>query len=102
MFLRGISFLNPMPMRKPVLLFVLKCVFVIYFFASPSVTVFTPTSNTAEKNNKNKLKVNSNPYTSANVILKDEAFTFNPLGKLKATKSSVTSEGFRIAVPKVK
>jgi hypothetical protein len=89
-------------MRKPVLLFILKCVFVVYFFASPSVTIFTPTNNTAEKNNKNNLKVNSNPYTNTNVILKDDAFAFNPLGKLKATKASVTCEGFRLAVPKIK
>jgi hypothetical protein len=81
-------------MRKPVLLFVLKCIGIVYFFASPSITVFTSKNNIAAQVTKGNWKVSCNDYTDANCILKDYTFTFSPSGKLSATKANVTFEGF--------
>ena len=83
-------------MRKPFLLFALKCSVIIYFAAFSSIDKFAVSrSVTQQIVDKGYWKVNcfGNPASDNNSLFEDYAFSFDASGKVTATKNGTSIEG---------
>jgi hypothetical protein len=82
-------------MRKPILLFSLKCTVIIYFAACSGTNSFTAAKSITPQVTKGNWKVNcySNTQTDNTCIFEGYTFTFMPTGKVIAVKSGNSFTG---------
>lgn len=82
-------------MKKPVLLFALKCTVIIYFAACSGIDSFTTSKSVTPQVTKGNWKVNcfSNTAIDNTCIFDGYSFTFEPTGKVIAVKNGTTVEG---------
>jgi len=83
-------------MKKPFLVFALKCSVIIYFAAFSSIDKFAVSrSVTQQIVDKGYWKVNcfGNPATDNSSLFEDYAFSFDASGKVTASKNGTTIEG---------
>jgi hypothetical protein len=82
-------------MKKPVLLFALKCSVIVYFAASANFKQLTVSNSVSELVTKGSWKVNC--YDNAKVdntcIFEGYSFSFDATGKVIANKNGVSYEG---------
>jgi hypothetical protein len=82
-------------MKKPVLLFALKCSVIIYFAACTSINEYGISKSITQLVTKGNWKVNC--YSNANIDntcnFKDYSFTFSPSGSVVAVKDGVSFTG---------
>lgn len=83
-------------MKKPALLFALKCTVIIYFAACSGIDSFTTSKSVTPQVTKGSWKVNcfSNTITDNTCIFDGYTFTFDQTGKVLAQKNGVTVEGY--------
>ena len=83
-------------MKKPFLVFALKCSVIIYFAAFSSIDKFAVSrSVTQQIVDKGYWKVNcfGNPASDNNALFEDYAFSFEASGKVTASKNGALIEG---------
>lgn len=82
-------------MKKPLLLFSLKCAVIVYFAACSGIDSFTTAKSITPQVTKGNWKVNcySNTQTDNTCIFEGYTFTFEPTGKVIAVKGSNSFEG---------
>jgi hypothetical protein len=82
-------------MKKPVLLFALKCTVIIYFAACSGIDSFTASKSVTPQVTKGNWKVNcySNTATDNTCIFDGYTFTFEATGKVTAQKNGTLIEG---------
>lgn len=82
-------------MKKPALLFVLKCTAIIYFAACSGLDAFTTTKSVTPQVTRGSWKVNCYSNTTADntCIFEDYSFTFDPTGTVTAVKNGQTVKG---------
>lgn len=82
-------------MKKPVLLFALKCSVIVYFAACANIQNLTVSSSVSELVTRGSWKVNC--YDNANIdntcIFEGYSFSFTAAGKVTASKNGVSYEG---------
>jgi hypothetical protein len=82
-------------MKKPVLLFALKCSVIVYFAACTNIQQIGVSSSVSELVTKGNWKVNC--YDNANIdntcIFEGYSFSFEASGKVTASKNGVSFEG---------
>jgi hypothetical protein len=82
-------------MKKPVLLFALKCSVIIYFAACTNIQTLSVSPSVTKLVTKGAWKVNcySNANTDNTCNFKDYTFTFDVSGSVVAVKDSVSYTG---------
>ncbi len=82
-------------MKKPFLLFSLKCAVIVYFAACSGIDSFTTAKSVTPQVTKGNWKVNcySNIQTDNTCIFEGYTFTFDPTGKVTAVKGNNIVEG---------
>lgn len=82
-------------MKKPLLLFSLKCAVIVYFAACSGIDSFTTAKSASAQITKGGWKVNcySNTQTDNTCIFEGYTFNFLPTGKVTAVKGSNSFEG---------
>ena len=82
-------------MKKPVLLFALKCSVIVYFAACTSIDKLSTSQSVTQLVTKGTWKVNC--YSNTNIDntcnFKDYSFTFNKTGSVVAIKDGVSFTG---------
>jgi uncharacterized Zn-binding protein involved in type VI secretion len=83
-------------MKKPVLLFTLKCAVIIYCTTCMGMGYFNTTISIAPKVTKGSWKVYcfENTITDNTCIFEGYSFIFNTNGKVAAVKGNITEEGY--------
>lgn len=82
-------------MKKPFLLFALKCSVIVYFAACSGIDSFTTAKSVSAQITKGGWKVNcySNTQTDNTCIFEGYTFTFEPTGKVIAVNGNNSFEG---------
>jgi hypothetical protein len=82
-------------MKKPTLLFALKCAVIVYFAACTSIEKIGATKSITQQVTKGSWKVNcfSNTITDNTCNFKDYTFIFNSNGTVTAAKDGVSYTG---------
>jgi hypothetical protein len=82
-------------MKKPRLLFALKCSIIIYFAACTSIEKLAVTQSVTKLVTKGQWKVNcySNSNTDNTCNFKDYTFTFDAYGRVTAVKDGISFTG---------
>lgn len=82
-------------MKKPFLLFALKCSVIVYFAACSGIDSFTKTKSVSAQITKGGWKVHcySNTQTDNTCIFDGYTFSFEATGKVMAVKGSNSVEG---------
>ena len=83
-------------MKKPVLLFALKCSVIIYFAACTNIEQYSVSNSVSQQLiSKGTWKVNcyDNANTDNTCIFEGYAFSFDATGKVTARKNGITNEG---------
>ncbi len=82
-------------MKKPVLLFALKCSVILYFAACTSIENLAVSKSVTQLVTKGTWKVNcySSTITDNTCDFKDYTFTFDPSGKVIALKDNLSFTG---------
>jgi hypothetical protein len=82
-------------MKKPVLLFALKCAVIVYFAACANIQQLTVSNSVSDLVTKGAWKVNC--YDNARVdntcIFEGYSFSFDATGKVTASKNGISYEG---------
>jgi hypothetical protein len=83
-------------MKKPALLFALKCTVIIYFAACSGIDSLTTSKSVTPQVTKGDWKVNcfSNTAVDNTCIFEGYTFAFEPTGKVTAQKNGVIVEGY--------
>lgn len=82
-------------MKKPVLLFALKCSVIIYCVAFTNIHHIGASNSVSELVTKNTWKVNcfDNATEDNTCIFEGYSFSFDPSGKVTASKNGISAEG---------
>lgn len=83
-------------MKKPFLLFSLKCAVIVYFAACSGIDSLTAAKSITPQVTKGSWKVNcySNTQTDNTCIFEGYSFAFEPSGKVTAQKNNISIEGY--------
>ena len=83
-------------MKKPFLLFSLKCAVIVYFAACSGIDSLTAAKSITPQVTKGSWKVNcySNTQTDNTCIFEGYSFAFEPSGKVTAEKNNISIEGY--------